>query len=246
MKVLRYSTQIHKWVGLVVGIQVLFWVAGGVVMTAIPIETVRSEHRLKSLAPAILPVDGVRPLSEVAREAAIAPVRAELKGTQRGPVWVLTPSGAEPVTLNAVTGRPFAAMTASEVSALAAAVYQGNAAPQAPVLLDQAPRETGRDGPIWRVDFKDTERTTFYLSPQTGEVVTRRSAVWRFYDFFWRLHILDFKNGENFNHPLLIGVTLLTLSIVMTGFILLWIRLARDLKMARAVRAARQRASQTR
>ncbi len=73
-------------------------------------------------------------------------------------------------------------------------------------------------------------------------MVTRRSAVWRFYDFFWRLHILDFKNGDNFNHPLLVGLTVLTLSIVVTGFILLWIRLSRDLKMARAVRAARRKA----
>jgi len=242
MKVLRYSTQIHKWIGLVVGVQVLFWVAGGLVMTAIPIETVRSEHRLKQTSPVALPVEQVLPLADVVQTAGIAPARAELKNTQRGPAWVLTPRDGEPVTLNATTGQPFAAMDANEVTALAKAAYRGNASPQMPVLLDPAPKETGRDGPIWRVDFNDTERTSFYLSPQTGEVVTRRSAVWRFYDFFWRLHILDFKNGDNFNHPLLVGLTVLTLSIVVTGFILLWIRLSRDLKMARAVRAARRKA----
>ena len=82
------------------------------------------------------------------------------------------------------------------------------------------------------MDFDDAERTAFYLDPQTGEVVTRRSAVWRFYDFFWRLHILDLKNGEDFNHPLLIGLALLTLPVVITGLILLWIRLGRDLRGA--------------
>ncbi len=59
MKVLRYSTQIHKWVGLVVGLQVLFWVGGGLVMTAIPIATVRSEHRLKASTPAALPLEQI-------------------------------------------------------------------------------------------------------------------------------------------------------------------------------------------
>ena len=243
MKVLRYSTQIHKWVGLIVGIQVLFWVGGGLVMTAIPIETVRSEHRLKTPTPAALPLDQALPLAEVARLSGVAPVKAELKSTQRGPAWVLTPVEGAPVTVAAATGRPFAPMTANEAAALAVAAYRGEAAPRPAVLLDPAPKETGREGPIWRVDFQDAERTAFYLSPQTGEVVTRRSAVWRFYDFFWRLHILDFKNGENFNHPLLVGLTLLTLSIVITGFILLWIRLARDLKTARAVRAARRKAA---
>ncbi|MFC5372394.1 PepSY domain-containing protein [Brevundimonas faecalis] len=243
MKVLRYSTQIHKWVGLIVGIQVLFWVGGGLVMTAIPIETVRSEHRLKPPKPAALPLDQALPLAEIARLSGVAPARAELKSTQRGPAWILTPVEGTPVTVAAATGRPFAPMTANEAAALAVAAYRGEAAPRPAVLLDPAPKETGREGPIWRVDFQDAERTAFYLSPQTGEVVTRRSAVWRFYDFFWRLHILDFKNGDNFNHPLLVGLTLLTLSIVITGFILLWIRLARDLKTARAVRAARRKAA---
>ena len=64
----------------------------------------------------------------------------------------------------------------------------------------------------------------------TGEVVSRRSNLWRFYDFFWRLHILDFKDGENFNHPLIIALAALTLPMVVTGWVLLVIRLGRDAK----------------
>jgi len=62
------------------------------------------------------------------------------------------------------------------------------------------------------------------------------SGVWRLYDLFWRIHILDFKDGENFNHPVLIAAAALTLPMVATGLILLWIRLARDLRMMRAKR----------
>lgn len=236
MKILRYSTQIHKWVGLVVGIQVLFWVGGGLVMTAIPIETVRSEHRLKTQTHVALPLDQVLPPAEVARLSGVSPIRAELKTTLRGPAWVLTPVDGKPVVVAAATGRPFGAMTASEATRLAVGAYRGEAAPSLAVLLDQAPKESGRDGPLWRVDFHDTERTTFYLSPDTGEVVTRRSGVWRVYDFFWRLHILDFKTGENFNHPTLIAITALTLSVAITGIILLWIKLSRDWKVHRATR----------
>lgn len=85
MKVLRYSTQIHKWVGLVVGLQVLFWVGGGLVMTAIPIEAVRSEHRLNAPAQVALALDQALPLAEAARLSGVAPARAELKTTPRGP-----------------------------------------------------------------------------------------------------------------------------------------------------------------
>lgn len=236
MKLLRLSTQLHKWIALVVGIQVLFWVAGGLVMTAIPIETVRSEHHVREQTPVPLILGTVRALPEVAGALGLVPTKAELRSTARGPAWVLTPVEGDPVTVSAVTGTPFGALEAGEASRLAAAAYTGTGVPGEARLLPEAPQETGREGPIWRVDFSDTERTTFYLSPETGEVLTRRSAVWRFYDFFWRLHIMDLENGEDFNHPLIIVATLLTLSIVVTGIILLWIRLARDWALYRARR----------
>jgi len=68
-------------------------------------------------------------------------------------------------------------------------------------------------------------------------VVSRRSDLWRFYDFFWRIHILDFKTGENFNHPVIIAAAALTLPMVLAGFVLLWIRLARDLRALRRRKA---------
>lgn len=236
MKMLRLSTQLHKWIALAVGIQVLFWVGGGLVMTAIPIETVRSEHHVSEAKAAPLVLDGLRPPAAVARASGLSLKSAELRSTPRGPAWVLTPVEGEPVTVSARTGQDFPPLDPELAARLAREAYRGDGTPTKTVLLDEAPQETGRTGPIWRVDFDDRERTTFYLSPQTGEVVTRRSAVWRFYDFFWRLHIMDLEKGENFNHPLIIGVTFLTFTIVITGFILLWIRLARDWTVWRARR----------
>ena len=236
---LRWSIQLHKWIALIVGIQVLFWVAGGVVMTAIPIERVRSEHHVAEAKPSPLAVDAAMPVAEVARRAGLQPVEAQLKTTPRGPVWSLKPASGDPVILSATTGKPMGAMSVAVARALAQGAYKGSGKTVSATLLAKAPQETGKTGPLWRVDFDDVERTSFYLSPQTGEVVSRRSNVWRFYDFFWRLHIMDLEKGENFNHPLIIAAGVLTLSIVVTGFILLWIRLARDLKMARMARASR-------
>lgn len=233
MNLLRLSTQIHKWVGLVVGIQVLFWVAGGVVMTVLPIETVRSEHHVAEVKPAPLPMDKVLGAAEAAHHAGVTPVEALLKTTPRGPVWTFRPATGDPVTVAAATGLPLPALTTEQARAFAAGAYQGEGEPVSVRLLPTAPTETGKRGPLWRVDFDDAEKTTFYLSPDTAEVVSRRSGVWRFYDFFWRLHILDFKDGDNFNHPLLIIAALLALGIVITGFVLLWIRLSRDLSGVR-------------
>ena len=239
MKLLGVSLQIHKWIALVVGLQVLFWVAGGVVMTVLPIERVRSEHHQAKAAPSPLDLSRTLSAQQAALRAGVAdPTSALLKSTGRGPVWLVTGPDGKPRTIDAVTGAPARTLADTDARKLAAAAYVGDGVPVAARYYPAAPNETGREGPLWRVDFSDAERTAFYLDPLTGEVVTRRSNVWRFYDFFWRLHILDFKDGDNFNHPLIIALAALTLPVVLTGFILLWIRLGRDLKAALGKRRA--------
>lgn len=227
MHVLKTATWLHKWIALAVGLQVLFWVGGGLVMTALPIERVRGEHHVRAPAPTPLP-SGLRSLDAVRAATGLDPVKAELKSTPRGPAWVLTPIEGAASVVSATTGAPFPAMTPDEARRLAPLSYKGDGAPTSARLLAQAPAETGKDGPLWRVDFDDAERTTFYLSPDSGEVVSRRSGLWRFYDFFWRLHIMNFSDDGGFNHPLLIFTTVLAFTVVLSGFVLLWIRLTRD------------------
>jgi uncharacterized iron-regulated membrane protein len=229
---LRLATQLHKWIGLIVGIQVLFWTAGGLVMTAIPIETVRSEHHVAEVRREPVSGAGLLSLDEAAAAAKVTPVEATLKSTPRGAVWAFKDAEGKAVAVAALDGRPRPPATEGEAQRLAAAAYTGDGKPVAVRHFAEAPQETGKEGPLWRVDFDDAEKTSFYVDPATGEVVSKRSAVWRFYDFFWRLHILDLKNGEDFNHPLIVALSALAVVTTLTGFVLLWVRVGRDLKRA--------------
>ncbi len=124
-------------------------------------------------------------------------------------------------------------MEPGEASGIAAGQYAGPGRPIGAELLPDAPRETGRDGPLWRVNFDDAEATRLYLDPETGAVVSRRSDLWSFFDLMWRLHILDFDTGENINSWWLLLIAAVTLILVITGLVLLWIRIAGDLKRRR-------------
>ncbi|MBX3478806.1 MAG: PepSY domain-containing protein [Caulobacter sp.] len=225
---LRWTLQLHKWIALVVGIQVLLWALGGLVMTVIPIERVRGEHHVPEAVPTALPTTELLSLTEAAAGAGFAPTKAELRQTPRGPIWALSPAKGEPAVLDARTGARLAPYSADQARAFALRAYRGEGSPVRVALLSSAPQETGKEGALWRVDFADAEHTTLYLAPLTGEVVSRRSGLWRFYDFFWRLHIMDWTKGENFNHPLIIGAALLALTTILSGFVLLWSRLGRD------------------
>jgi hypothetical protein len=48
------------------------------------------------------------------------------------------------------------------------------------------------------------------------------SDIWRFYDFFWMLHIMDYQEYEDSNNLLIITAAILSLAFVMTGMMLLY------------------------
>lgn len=59
--------------------------------------------------------------------------------------------------------------------------------------------------PAWRVAFEDDDATHIYIDPNTGRIAAVRTGTWRLYDFFWGLHIMDWKNHKDFNTPWLMG-----------------------------------------
>lgn len=234
---LRWATQIHKWLALIIGVQVLGWVLGGLIMTALPIDMVRGKHLYEPAAPQALPADGLLDYRAAAKAMGVTPVEASLKTTLRGVVWVLKDDAGKTHVVDAKTGAMVAPMDGREARMLASASYTGTGQPAAARFYPEAPVESSREGPLWRVDFDDKVHTAFYLAPETGEVVSRRTNVWRFYDFFFRIHVMNFGKDEGFNHPLIVVTAALTLAMSIAGVVLLWIRLRRDWMVKRAVRA---------
>jgi uncharacterized iron-regulated membrane protein len=78
----------------------------------------------------------------------------------------------------------------------------------------------GRDLPLWKVGFSVPESLNLYIEPWTGELVARRTARWRVFDFLWMLHIMDFEARDDFNTPLLQIAAFLGLVIALSGLAL--------------------------
>lgn len=52
--------------------------------------------------------------------------------------------------------------------------------------------------PAYKINYNDG--LNLYIGARSGELITRRSNLWRFYDILWALHIMDWKNHDSFNH----------------------------------------------
>jgi hypothetical protein len=135
---------------------------------------------------------------------------------------------------DAVTGKLLSPLDADTAGEVARRDYAGPGT-VARVILQEEPllEIRGRDLPQWRVEFDDSRNTTVYVSPQTGKVTGRRNKIWRVYDFFWMLHIMDYSERDDFNHPLLIGSAAVAWILATTGIWLVVQWLSRKRKRSR-------------
>jgi hypothetical protein len=219
--VIRWLIRLHKWAALIIGLQVLAWVAGGVVMSVIPIEEVRGEHNIADQAVA-LDLEGVRAPGEIAAQAGIEPSSVELRAWLGRTIYEFGREGEASLIVDAVSGEILSPIGEETAIAVARADYAGDPEIAAVNFFAEPTWESRRDMPTWRIDFADGEGTRLYVSTATGEVVARRNDTWRFYDFFWMLHIMDYGDRSHFNHPLLILSSLFALGMSLFGFILLF------------------------
>jgi uncharacterized iron-regulated membrane protein len=228
---LRLSLQIHKWIALIVGVQVLGWVLGGLIMTAIPIEKVHGDQH--AATPILTPIE-LKKLVPLERQLSLADQTdvgsATLKNTPRGPIWVLKSASGSEGWWNAYTGENIDEIKAPEARRYALMAYKGAGKLTGVDYEEVAAKEAQVSGPLWRASFADAEHTRLYLDAFTGEVISRRSSLWGLYDFFYQIHIMNFGATRTYNHPVIVIATTATLFVVVTGFVLLWMRVSKDLQ----------------
>jgi hypothetical protein len=63
--------------------------------------------------------------------------------------------------------------------------------------------------------------------------VTRRHRFWRWFDFLFMLHIMDYETRENVNNPLLRGATVLAATTAVSGLWLLYFSFRHKLRFRR-------------
>ena len=215
-----WMRKIHKWIGLLIGLQFVLWLASGLMMSLLDHDTVQGHsHRAHAveipnwpqgtLAPAKVVAGAGQPVNRFAAGWLLdRPVYHLGNGNLS---WLVDANSAERITIDG----PLA-------TRLATADYVGDGQPMKPLLLNSTLEARGHEGQLWRVDFSDDDATTVYLSAQTGQILEHRNRTWRIFDFFWMLHIMDYTGRQNFNNPLVITAAIGGLWLALAGIWLLF------------------------
>jgi hypothetical protein len=221
----RVSAKVHKWLALLMAIQILFWFVSGLFFAVFPIERVRSEHVVAEHAARPVPFDTAADGLLRLGSAGVTGQKLEIRMLLDRPVGLVTPRSGRPQLFELDTGRRISPLSMNAATRIAEADHAGDArAARVERVAENSPEYRGAL-PAWRVDFDDGANRSLYVAADTGVVAARRSTLWRVYDLLWALHIMDWRNHEDFNSPLLIVTTALGLIVIVTGIIMFPARL---------------------
>jgi uncharacterized membrane protein YkoI len=214
--------KIHKWVGLILGIQILLWILGGLIMSAFPLSRVHGDHTRAFIDRSPLNFKEVYPLARVLPSVRSPIESVSLENGDRGLVYNVKIQQWRSLYYDAITGKQLPPITQQEAETIAAKNYRGSALINNAGFIEDSGGEYKGIVPAWRIEFDDRESTTFYIEADSGKISASRNTMWRVYDFMWMLHIMDYEEREDFNHPLLIIFAASSLFFVVTGIILLF------------------------
>ena len=229
------ASRLHKWLALIIGAQLLIWFASGTLMSFLPIDKVRGEHLLERNRVEPFPA-GLRLADPAAIAAsANAPVATVTYQMLDGRSVAQVEAGEQDLLFDGATGAALPPVDAATAMRVARAAWKGTGKPQATAsrVTQESPEYRGAL-PAWRIAFADPENTSVFVVAATGRITAVRTGTWRLYDFFWSLHIMDWKNHEDFNTPWLLAFAIGGLLLGLAGTILLFMRWPMVRRKARA------------
>ena len=200
----------HKYLSILISIQLLLWTISGIYFAFNQIELVRGEqYRLPQvfsidLSKINLVLDSVKNI-QVARRLGeeILIIRKEA-GTEY--------LNLEGVALEKLSREEAKSIVSSVTSLMPLAVEEIN---------DPEPGSEyrGRNLPLFKVVTQDQENDEInvYVDAISGQVVAIRSQQWRLWDLMWGLHIMDWETRDEINNWLLKLFSVLALISSLTG-----------------------------
>lgn len=207
----------HRYLGLFLGIQFLLWTISGLYFSWTNIDEIRGEHlinknvKLKDFSELISP--------SKLNESNIKSI--ELRNISGVPYYWINNANL----YNAYTGNLKQSITKKEAVDIAKqSLVKGLEIKSINYIstVDKHHEYRNKLLPAYVISFKDSRNIKAYVSSLDGKFQTVRHRNWRWFDFLWMAHTMDYESRDNFNNTLIRIFSLLGLITVLSGFTL-WV-----------------------
>ncbi len=207
----------HRYLGLFLGVQFLFWTISGLYFSWTDIDDIHgdqfknSDYQPKSfnnlISPAQLNVSGG--LNTI-----------ELRNIGNTPFYWINKNQL----YNAIDGSLKNYISKDEALYIAENHMKSDLEVETIEQINEAGKHheyRERLLPAYVISYKSDESIKAYVSIKDGKFQTVRHRSWRWFDFLWMTHTMDYEGRDNFNTIVLRAFSLLGLITVLSG-LLLW------------------------
>jgi len=206
----------HRYLGIFIGIQFLFWTISGLYFSWTDIDDIHGdqyknlEYQPKSfnnlISPSVLNVsEGINTI--------------ELRDTNNFPYYWIN----KRQLYNAIDGKLKESISKNEALYIAKNYMKADLE----ITTIKKINETDKHHeyrkkllPAYVISYDNNEALKAYVSVKDGEFQTVRHRNWRWFDFLWMTHTMDYEGRDNFNTIVLRAFSLLGLITVLSGFLL--------------------------
>ncbi|MFC4094772.1 PepSY domain-containing protein [Euzebyella saccharophila] len=227
-KTAKWIRKAHRYLGIFLGIQFLMWTISGMYFSWTDIDEIHGDQFRQEAVEKAVYTDLISPTN--IKDNVIASL--ELREIAGEPYYWINQSQL----VNAETGDLKAEI--SEQDALQ--VARRNMLPELKVKSIERIEEVGshseyrgRPLPAFAISYETPENIKAYVSVKDGSFQTLRHHDWRWFDFLWMTHTMDYQGRDDFNTIVLRGFSLLGLITVLSGFLLWYVSSPSVIKIKR-------------
>ena len=206
----------HRYLGLFLGIQFLFWTISGLYFSWTDLDEIHGDHFKKIsikkefknlISPTDINLsDGIKSLE--LREIADTPY-----------YWI-----NENKLINAYNGVVKDSITKQEAIIISNYnILDEYKISDIEIIYEVGNHHEYREKPLpaYVISYDGSDKLKSYISIKDGQFQTVRHRSWRWFDFLWMTHTMDYETRDDFNNKLIRAFSVMGLITVMSGF-LLW------------------------
>ncbi|MFA0960387.1 PepSY domain-containing protein [Roseivirga sp. BDSF3-8] len=232
------TRKIHRYLGVIIGIQFLFWTIGGLYFSWTNIDEIHGDqyigHNMDHALSSLVLGDSLNSDPEIKQMS--------LMFVGHKPyLWVNDSYLVDPQTWERKE-------QISEEEALS--VADMHMKPEYKIASAEYIEEVGdhheyrgKPLPAYVITYEGDENLKAYVGARDGSFQRVRHDSWRVFDFLWMLHTMDYEGRDNFNNWLLRAFSIFGLVTIMSGFMLFYYSSPTIRKMRKGKKKKKKRKS---
>jgi len=209
----------HRYLGLFLGIQFLMWTVSGIYFSWTDIDEIHGDH-FRNENPVPLSYKNLVSPTSISNPKEVTSL--ELREIGDKPYYWINDS----FLMDAQTGTVKKEITREEAMQIARNHMLSTLNVKGIERIDEVGNHheyRAKPLPAYVISYDTPKNIKAYVSIQDGSFQTVRFRDWRWFDFLWMMHTMDYQGRDDFNTLLLRGFSLMGLITILSGFTLFYV-----------------------